>query len=117
MLHPTRRRRRPAVVACPAVTPLGIESLPSELAKLLRALPQLADRLDEVAESTSQMAAMREGIDRLGEDTGPLPAVAGDVGRLAAAREELPAIERSVQEVGKDTGVLREVQSSIDAMD
>jgi len=98
------------------VTPLGIESLPSDIARLLRALPQLGDRLEEVAESTSQMAAMREGIERLDQNTQTLPGVARDVERIATLLERLAAIDTSVKAVAKDTGVLPGVESSIESM-
>lgn len=49
--------------------PFGIESLPSELATLLRSLPLVAERLETIAESTSELPTMRAGIDAVGQDT------------------------------------------------
>jgi hypothetical protein len=54
------------------VSPFGIESIPSDVAKALRTLPLVAERLEEVAASTSEMAAMREGIDSMARDTSAL---------------------------------------------
>jgi hypothetical protein len=45
---------------------LGIESLPSELLKVVRALPRVADRLDAIGTSTDELPKMRAGIDALG---------------------------------------------------
>ena len=85
------------------MSPFGIESLPADVVKALQALPQVVDRLDEVASATSEMAAMREGIDSLGEDTGTLSGISEDVRRIATSLEKLPAIQAGVEGVREDT--------------
>jgi hypothetical protein len=42
----------------------------SDVIKVLRALPLVADRLDAIGVSTSELPKMRAGIDALDEDTG-----------------------------------------------
>jgi len=63
--------------------PFGIESLPAELAKVLRSLPLVADRLETIAESTSELPTMRAGIDAVAEDTERLGGVETALSRLA----------------------------------
>ena len=52
--------------------PFGIESLPSELARVLRSLPLVANRLEAIADSTSELPTMRAGIDAVAEDAARL---------------------------------------------
>jgi hypothetical protein len=60
-----------------------IESLPSELLKVVRALPLVADRLDAIGSSTDELPKMRAGIDALGEDTRRIAGLQEAMERLA----------------------------------
>jgi hypothetical protein len=53
----------------------GIESLPADLATVLRSLPLVADRVETIAESTSELPTMRAGIESVVEDTSALGGV------------------------------------------
>jgi uncharacterized protein YoxC len=99
------------------VSPFGIENLPADVVKALQALPQVVDRLDEVASATSEMAAMRKGIDSLNEDTGVLSEINEDVRRIAANLEHLPDIQTSVKNVNEKIGVVAGATEALPAMD
>jgi len=99
------------------VSPFGIESLPADVVKALRALPQVVDRLDEVASATSEMAAMREGIESLNEHTGGLSQIGADVRRIAQTLEHLPAIQTDVKHVNEKIGVVADTTEALPAMD
>ena len=49
--------------------PFGIESLASEVARMVRSLPLLGDRLEAIAESTAELPTMRARIDDVAQDT------------------------------------------------
>lgn len=85
--EPTRQRQAGSSVR--AVNLQGIESLPSDVIKVVRALPLIAERLEEIAESTSEVPAMRAGIDALGADTRRLPGVEAALERLAVAMADM----------------------------
>ena len=97
--------RSSPVVACGAVSLCGIDSVPSDLIRVLRSLPLVADRLDAIAASTSEVPRIRAGIDALG----------GDTRRIAGVQE---ALERLANEMGglKDElgQVVESARASID---
>src|SRR3954462_16013118 len=95
------------------MSPFGIESLPGDIAAALKAVPELVDRLDKVVASTSEMEAMRHGIDSVSEDTSKLAGICADVARIAQALEGMPTITAGVESVAADTGVLPDMNASI----
>jgi len=106
------------------VTLFGIDSLPSDLIRLLRSLPLVADRLDAIAASTSEVPKMRAGIDALGGDTQRIAGVqealerlavemAGlkdELGRVVGATNVLPTMDGRMAEIEASMPVLVEVQ-------
>jgi uncharacterized protein YoxC len=99
------------------MVPFGIESLPSDVVTALKAVPHLADRLDEVAASTSEMAAMRAGINSLGEDTGVLRDVSKNVAEINGKLDALAGIGDCVQSVAGHTAALPEMTAKIDSIE
>jgi hypothetical protein len=78
--------------------PFGIDSLASDVARVDRPLPLLADRLEAIAASTSELPTMRAGIHAVAEDTEALSGVraaldrlADEMGRLLASIDTLDA--------------------------
>ena len=59
--------------------PFGIDSVGSEVVRVVRSLPLLADRLESIAE----LPTMRAGIDAVAEDTTALAGVEAALARLA----------------------------------
>jgi DNA repair ATPase RecN len=104
------------VVRCRAMSPFGIESLPADIAAALKAVPQLVDRLDKVVDSTSEMEAMRHGIDSVSEDTSKLAGICEDVARIARSLEGMPTITSGVESVAADTGALPDMNASIQVL-
>ena len=106
------------------MTLFGIDSLPSDLIRLLRSLPLVADRLDAIAASTSEVPKMRAGIDALGGDTQRIAGVqealerlavemAGlkdELGRVVGATNVLPTMDGRMAEIEASMPVLVEVQ-------
>jgi len=122
-----RRGRRGPVVACGAVKLQGIESLPADVIRVLRALPLIVDRLGEIAASTSEVPTMRAGIDALGADTRRLPGVQDALERLAGAMADmsdelsrvvgatdvLPTMDARMAKIEASMPVLVEVQQHL----
>lgn len=48
-----------------------MQSVPSDVIRVLRALPLVADRLDAIGVSTNELPKMRAGIDALGDGRAP----------------------------------------------
>ncbi len=95
------------VVPCAAVTLFGIDSLPSDLIRLLRSLPLVADRLDAIAASTSEVPRMRAGIDALG----------GDTRRIAGVQEALERLAREMGGLKEELGRVVEATDVLPTMD
>jgi hypothetical protein len=105
----------------------GIESLPSDVIKGLRALLLIAERLDEIAVSTSEVPMMRPGIDALGADTRRLPGVeaalerlagamadmSDELGRVVGATDVLPTMDGRMAQIEASMPVLVEVQQHL----
>jgi len=115
------------VVGWVPVALLGIETLPSELLKVVRALPLVADRLDAIGASTDELPRMRAGIDALGEDTQRIAGLQGamerlaiemgglkdELGRVVGATDVLPTMDGRMAKIEGSMPVLVEVQQHL----
>jgi len=115
------------VVACGRVTLFGIDALPSDLIKTIRALPLVADRLDAIGTSTDELPKMRAGIDALGEDTQRIAGLQdamerlatemgglkAELGRVVGATDVLPTMDGRMARIEESMPVLVEVQQHL----
>jgi citrate synthase len=110
--------------------PFGVESLPADIARVMRALPVLTEQLDAIAQSTSELPTMRAGIETVAEDTKALSGVENALGRLAiqmgemkeelarvgAATDVLPPMDGRMAHIEESMPVLVEVQQHLSAL-
>jgi phage-related minor tail protein len=113
----------PGPVALARVKPFDFLGMPAELVNALRVLPLMADRLDQVAENTDDLATIREAIVGVKRDTSVLPAVgdntaavsevARQLGEVAEAATVLPGIDARLTTIEEAMPALVEVQQHL----
>lgn len=105
----------------------GIDSLPSDVIRLLRALPRVAERLDAIEVSTRELPKMRAGIEAVGGDTSRIGGVhdaleklaremgglKDELGRVVEATNVLPTMDGRMAEIEASMPVLVEVQQHL----
>jgi DNA repair ATPase RecN len=86
----------PGPVAWREVKPFGFVSLPADVVNSLLLLPAMAERLDEIATHTADLAAVREAIEGVKQDTSVLPGVDEATSsldeRMRTIEEAMPAL-------------------------
>jgi hypothetical protein len=87
----------------PVVNPLGIVSVPGELAAALRVLPEVLDALRRVGEDTRWMA----------ENTAELPAVRAHLDEVSEMTRVLPPMDERMANIEQAMPVLVEVQQHL----
>lgn len=75
MPYPCAAAVVPGPVALARVKPFDLMSMPAELVNALRVLPVMAERLDEIAEHTADLAPVRDSIEGVRHDTSVLHGV------------------------------------------
>ncbi len=117
----------------PSFDPLGLRSAPADIAHALRALPELAERLEQVTQDTSVLEEVRTGVEAIerdlatlsaiGEqtatirtDTAALPALGEQMGRVAQAVQALPTINDRMASIEAAMPVLVAVQQHLERL-
>jgi DNA repair ATPase RecN len=86
----------PGPVALARVKPFDLVSMPSEVVNALRVLPVMAERLDEVAKHTADLAPVLESIEGVRHDTSVLHGVNDSTStmdeRMQTIEDAMPAL-------------------------
>src|SRR4051794_39780331 len=103
--------------------PLGLASLPVEVAGALRVVPRIAERLDAVVEALGALGRLDASIGEVHTDTSvlrsipdhtaSLPALNDQMGEVARATETLPVMDGRMANIEAAMPALLEVQGHL----
>lgn len=114
----------------PGFNPFGLRSAPSDAVHVLRSLPALVERVEQIAKDTAVLTGLKEAVEsitgqagsltavqettaRIGEDTSALPRVGERIDHLAGAVEVLATMDERMATIEAAMPVLVEVQQHL----
>jgi DNA repair ATPase RecN len=96
--------------------PLGLRAGSTELIDVVRALPALVERLDQVAEHTSSLAEIRGVVADIGKAMDMLAALTSQLDRVAGDTDPLPELKKKIEAISRKTALLGAVKDNTAAI-